>query len=164
MAKKQITPWRHSRDCKICNSPRRSEIERMFLQWQPQAKIAKEFALGNRQIIFRHARATGLFEKRATNIRSTLLAVIERGMDVPRMRISAAVIVQATVALSKLDSEGRSIERIERIDRAMAFLDDPRWTRGEMLRYAETGELPAWLKEDLPDTPVRASGPSDKPN
>lgn len=136
----------------------------MFLHWQPQEKIAKEFALGNRQVIFRHARATGLFEQRATNIRSALLAIVERGMDVPRMRVSATSVVAAATLLSKLDSEGRSIERIQRVDESTAFLDDPRWTHGEMLRYVETGELPEWFKEGLPDTQLRASGLHEMPN
>jgi len=136
----------------------------MFLQWQPQAKIAREYGLGNRQIVFRHAKALGLFEKRAGNIRGMFVALVERGLDMPRLKVPPATVVQAAVALSKLDSEGRSVERFQRVSADAEFLDDPRWTVGEMERFAQTGQLPEWLKSEMPDTRLHAFEASARPN
>jgi len=136
----------------------------MFLQWQPQTKIAREYGLGNRQIVFRHAKALGLFEKRATNIRGMFVALVERGLDIPRLKVPPATIVQAAIALSKLDSERCSVDRFQRVSADSAFLDDPRWTVGEMERFAEKGELPKWLKSEMPDTQRRAFEASARPN
>lgn len=153
-AKNQNSIWRHTTQCSVCRSSHRREIELEFLRWKSPAAIAKQFGLGSRQVIFRHCRATGLFEKRAADVRGILVAVIERGMNVSA-RVSPRTIVAAATVLSKLDAAGRIIERFERIDRDSAFLDDPRWTRGQMRTFAETGALPPWAEQDV-DTAARA--------
>jgi len=93
-----------------------------------------------------------------------LLALVERGLDMSRLKVPPATIVQAAIALSKLDSEGRSVERFQRVSAGTEFLDDPRWTVGEMERFAEKGELPKWLKSEMPDTQRRAFEASARPN
>jgi len=131
----------------------------MFLEWQGQSKIAKEYRLGSRQAIFRHARAMNLFSERTANSRGTLCAVIERGMT-SGMKVTADVVVRAVIALSKLDAEGRTVEQFEQVNNHMRFLNDDRWTHGEMLRYAETGELPEWFDENSLDTGTGISKPN----
>lgn len=156
---KKISEERHISHCRICQHPRREEIEVEFLRWRSPAQIAKEFHLGSRQTVFRHARAFALFQKRAADIRSIFVAVIEQGMT-PRMKVSAASVVAAAVALSKLDATGKTIERFERVGRYSEFLDDPRWTVGEMEAFARDGTLPRWYTEDR-DTRVREMGPGE---
>jgi hypothetical protein len=158
-ARKESAPWRHSANCTVCRHPQRAEIERLFLEWQSQSKIAKEYRLGSRQTIFRHARAMNLFSERTANTRGTLCAMIERGMT-SGMKVTADAVIRAVVALSKLDAEGRTVEQFEQVNGNARFLDDARWTRGQMLRYAETGELPEWADENLLDTGTGISKPN----
>lgn len=162
-AKKPVAPWRHSANCQICKHPQRAEIERLFLEWQGQSKIASEYRLGSRLAVYRHARAMNLFAQRIANTRATLCAVIERGMA-SRLKVTADIVVRAVIALSKLDSEGRTLERVEQVNSNTAFLNDARWTHGQMLRYAETGEFPGWFDKDPPDTSMRAFLDSGAPN
>jgi hypothetical protein len=150
-AKESTPPWRHSLKCKICHHERRAEIEHLFLLWTPHATIIREYRLTDRNGILRHAKAMGLVEKRLENTRGVLAAVIERGLSCSRLHVPAASIIAAAIAISKLDAEGRTLERFEQVNSQQAFLNDARWTRGEMLRYAETGQLPAWCDENSID-------------
>lgn len=135
----------HQAHCTICDHERREDIEAAFLNWQPQAKIATEFKLGSRLIVYRHARACGLIERRNSSIRNALGNFIERCGNV---RPSAQSFVAACVALSRLDSEGRSVDRVEtRIGGLDALFG--RMTRAEMRDYAETGNLPRWWLLEL---------------
>jgi hypothetical protein len=110
--------------------------------------IARDYGLGSRHVVARHARAKGLFELRVANVRNILNSIVQRGMDTPKVIVPPAVVVSACAILAKLDAEGRSVERIENVTKTLAFLDDPRWTRGEMVSYAEKGVLPRWLVEE----------------
>jgi hypothetical protein len=123
----------------VCAHPRREEIEREFLEWRPQTQIAREFNLGSRLAVSRNVRACGLNQKRDANVRHALAAFVER---CSRVRPTAAAFVAACIALSKLDTQGHSVERI-----SMNGFDDlfHRMTRKEMLAYAEHGELPEWF-------------------
>jgi hypothetical protein len=160
---RETAPWRHSSQCSICRSAQQREIELEFLRWQSPAAIARQFGLGSRLAVWRHCRATGLFEKRATDARGILVSVIERGLDVSRLKIPASTIVAAATALSKLDSDGRTVERFQQVDRDAAFLNDPRWTLGEMETFAATGKLPMWADE-LVERSTSASRGSNRPN
>ena len=71
---------RHGRNCKICRHPDRVEIETAFLDWQPATRITKDFRLGSRQSLTRHAQACGLIPKRLANIQAALSSIVERGM------------------------------------------------------------------------------------
>jgi hypothetical protein len=147
---------RHERDCKICAHPQREEIETAFVEWQPTTRIARDYGLGSRQSLYRHARACGLIPKRNQNVAAALADIIERGARAP---VSAAVAVQAIVALSKINSRGQWIERRETVNLNDLF---DRMTRDEMLRYAETGSLPEWFEETIGGRPlVRATEESE---
>jgi hypothetical protein len=153
---KKVNLRLHGQACRICRSPNREAIEAAFLDWRPQTEIAREFRLGGRQVVYRHARALGLFRKRDENVRAVLGTFIERSS---RVRPTAAAFIAAVSVLSKLDSEGRHVERIEQSNGLGALF--AQMTRAECLAYAETGKLPTWFIQAAPDTAVRASEDSN---
>jgi AcrR family transcriptional regulator len=120
------------------------EIEQMFNQWTPVAQIAREFRV-TRQSIYRHFSATGKLETRCENVRGLFRALIANGMEARRMTVPPAVVLAAAVAISKLDNQNRTVDRLESLNPEFEFLSDVRWRRGEMERYAETGILPNWF-------------------
>lgn len=130
----------HQGHCTICRSPDRQSIEAEFLSWVSQAQIARDFQLGSRLVVHRHATAMDLFKKRDANVRRALADFIERGAKV---KVTAQSFVSAIVALSKLDSEGRSVERTESVNGLGPQFG--KMTRGELKKYAESGELPPWF-------------------
>jgi hypothetical protein len=143
MTKKKAAPVdvaRHGRDCALCRNPHREEIESQICEWKPLAAIAREQKI-SRPAIYRHARALGLFGRRDRNIKAALASFIERGH---RVRVTAAAFVAAIQAYSKINAEGSWIDKTENVNvsRTQEMFD--RMSRGEMLRYAESGELPAW--------------------
>jgi hypothetical protein len=139
---------RHSRRCKICRSRRREEIEQAFLRWVPQSEIARSFKLGNRLSIYRHMEACGFFDQRNANIKNFLAGFIERGSS---LKPTPASLIAAVVALSRLDAQGRSVERIENATSLDAIFS--RMTLAELRAYAETGTIPAWIAGDSNRTP-----------
>lgn len=153
MAKK-INLERHQSHCSICKHSARRQIEAEFLSWRSPAQIAREFKLGSRTAVWRHAKATNLFSQRKANVRNTFMTLIERGLS-RQTSVPPSVVIQAAVALSKLDSEDRSVERIERINTDFGFLDDPRWTVAEMEVFAREGLWPEWHTREHPVTAGR---------
>ncbi len=149
---------RHESHCTICKHGDRAQIEAEFLSWRSPAQIAREFRLGSRQVVYRHMQAMGLFLRRKSDVRAAFQTFIERSLSRQTI-VPPSVGLAAAIALSKLDSEGKTLERFEQVNSHQAFLNDARWTRGEMLHYAETGELPPWY-EELPDTQYRDSSSS----
>jgi|HubBroStandDraft_6_1064221.scaffolds.fasta_scaffold298892_2 hypothetical protein len=148
---------RHSRNCRVCRSTDREQIESDFIAWRPQSEIAKQFGLGSRLTVFRHAQALGLLQKRDANIRAAIASFIERGM---RVKVTAQSFVAACSVLSKLDAEGRSVNRIETTNELIGAFS--KMTRGELRRYAETGQLPQWLssaKNELSNGPIGIQEP-----
>ena len=91
-------PTRHSRNCRVCRSKDREQIEADFIAWRPQTEIAKQFKLGSRFSVYRHAEAVGLFRKGDANIRAAISNFIERGM---RVKVAAQGFVSACQLLSK---------------------------------------------------------------
>jgi hypothetical protein len=136
---------RHEQNCKICNHPDRDEIERDFCEWKSVVAISREYKL-NRIALYRHARAIGLFGRRDRNIKAALGRLIERGYGV---RVTAAAVIAAIQAYAKINSSGEWIDKTENVNAANTKELFSRMNRGEMLRYAETGELPAWWPETL---------------
>lgn len=137
-----MTKTPHERHCKICAHPDRDTIEEDFIAWLPQAQIvrAHKIVLSGLQ---RHVRATGLIAKRDSNLGASLSRFIER---CHKVRPTAASFVSAVVAFSKLDARGRTVDRTEDIGTGGSleelFL---KMNRGELLHYAETGQLPERL-------------------
>jgi predicted DNA-binding ribbon-helix-helix protein len=138
---------RHSRICRICQDPRREEIELEFVEWKPLAVIAHEKKL-SQSALYRHINATGLFGKRDRNLKAALSRFIERGY---RVKVTAQSFIAAIQAMAKINSEGQWVDKVENVNaRAQELFS--RMSRAEMLRYAESGELPAWF---LPGNPSR---------
>jgi hypothetical protein len=134
---------RHQANCKVCKHPDRQEIEAEFLAWRSPTKIAADWELRDRTTLYRHAWATGLMGKRRRNVRSALESIIERGTDV---EVTASAVVQAVVAYAKINSEGRLVERNERVDLNQLF---ERMSQEELRAYAETGKLPDWFERTV---------------
>jgi hypothetical protein len=148
---------RHSRDCKVCSHAAREEIELAFVDWQPTSRIARDFHLGSRQSLSRHAQACGLIPKRNANIAAALSSIVERGM---RARVSSRVAVQAIAVLAKINGRGRWIERRETLDLNQLF---ERMSQAEMLAYAERGQLPAWFEQTIAGRTGERSTPALEP-
>jgi hypothetical protein len=136
---------RHERNCRICHHPCREEIERDFCEWKPLSVISRERKL-SRAALYRHLHSTGMFPKRDANIKAVLARMLEAGY---RVKPSAAVIVAVVQAYAKINSSGEWIDKTENVNAANTKELFSRMNRGEMLRYAETGELPAWWPETL---------------
>jgi len=90
---------RHQRKCRICNHEHRRAIESRFLFWERAQSIVKEFGLGHRSVLDRHAQATGLMEQRRENFTSALDSMVEQCESAP---VTAASILRAIRAYSCL--------------------------------------------------------------
>jgi hypothetical protein len=131
--------------CTICKHPQRDEIEKEFVAWTSVAEIVKTYNIPERSSMYRHARATGLFEKRDRNVKMALGKIVERaGEIVP----NASAIVAAAVALAKINGDGRYIERREVLSLTPIF---ERMTARELEDYASTGTLPVWAQSAVAD-------------
>jgi len=133
----RVNRGRHEKLCTICKHPRRNEIELAFVGWESPRAIAREFRLGNRSTIYRHAHAFGLFPKRQRNLRAALEKIIERAGEAP---VTAAAVVSAVVAMSRINAAGEWLET-SRISLAEQF---GKMTREELEQYAASGTLPSW--------------------
>jgi hypothetical protein len=97
----------HQIRCSICNHPDRDAIEEDFLHWIRPGAIIHEYQLGDRRAIGRHARAFGLFEKRAAQTQHALGFIIEQADGVIA---TADSIIRAVRAHSCLDENGHWTE------------------------------------------------------
>lgn len=147
---KPISRGRHEQHCTICKHPDRESIEREFVSWRSPVGIAKVYGLADRSSVYRHAHAFGLFEKRRRNIRMALEKLIERADEVVEM--TGPTVVSAIVAYSKINSEGRFVERRERVDLNALF---EKMSKDELEAYAKDGTLPLWFTQTVgqPATP-----------
>jgi hypothetical protein len=136
---KAISLGRHSRNCKVCRHEKCVEIEADFVDWKSPATLAKEFRLGSRMTVYRHAHALGLFEKRRRNLRTVLERIVER---VDEVEVNAAAIISAVQALAKINIRGQWIERTEHLDLNELF---ERMSQQELEIYAREGVLPEWF-------------------
>ncbi len=127
----------------MCAHARREDIERDFLAWQSPAAIVKEYKLGNRMAVYRHAHALGLMEKRYGELRAALGRIIERAGEV---RVTGWAVVAAVLACSKINARGQWIGRRESTKLGELF---DRMSREELLAYAQEGTLPEWFPARL---------------
>jgi len=120
-----------------------AEIETDFIGWRSPAEIAKEYRLSDRSSIYRHAHALGLFPKRQRNVRAALERIIEKAGEVD---VTAASVVAAVQAYSKINAMGQWIDRSEAVDLNELF---GRMTGKELEVYAQDGTLPDWFTDTL---------------
>jgi hypothetical protein len=136
----RVSLGRHKRACSVCRHAQREEIETGFIGWRSPAALAEEFGLADRASVYRHAHATGLFEKRRRNVRAALERIIEKAGEVD---VTAAAVVSAITAYAKINSAGEWIDRTEAT--SMNDLFD-RMSTQELEAYAQTGDLPGWFR------------------
>ena len=92
----------HSRKCSVCHHPDRIWIELKFIEWNSPTRIAREYGLYDRDSIYHHAHATGLFEQRRRNILCLYENLLERTL---RTRITNRGIM---LAIDRLERAARS--------------------------------------------------------
>ena len=136
----RVSIGRHQRNCSVCAHAQREEIEADFIAWRSPATIATEYALADRTSVYRHAHATGLFEKRKRNIRAALERIIEKAGEVD---VTASAVVSAVQAYSKINAAGQWIDRTEQVSLNDLF---DRMSTAELEEYAQSGTLPKWFE------------------
>lgn len=94
---------RHARKCAVCRHPEREAIEEEFLEWHSVFHIAEYYELNDERTIYRHARATGLLERRRENLRAALDGIVEHCHT---SHVTADAVLRAIRAYSCLDSRG----------------------------------------------------------
>lgn len=94
----------HQIKCAICNHPDRDAIEEAFLDWTRPGELARQFKLGHRTVVYRHAHALGLFKKRAHNARFALGLLMEQSSII---KPTGNEIIRAVRAFSCIDEYGK---------------------------------------------------------
>src|SRR5271169_306614 len=138
---------RHRRNCTVCSHSKCADIEVDFVSWRSPAAIAQEYRLADRASVYRHAHAFGLFPKRQRNVRAALERIIEKAEEV---EVSAAAVVAAVQAYSKINAAGQWVDRSEHVNLNELF---NQMTLQEMEAYAKDGTLPDWFTVTLGATP-----------
>lgn len=111
-SQQEISLSYHSPRCAICNHPDREAIEQGFLHWESPTLLAYEYGLGQRRAVYRHARAHGLFEKRAARTRRSLEFLMEQAETVTA---TADSVIRAVRAYSCVSDDGRWTEPTKRV-------------------------------------------------
>ena len=128
----------HSIHCRICQHRDRESIEQWFIEWSSVTRLAKTYGL-TPDSIYRHAHATGLFEKRQRNIRRALERIIEQVEDV---QANAPAVVSAIQTYTKLNARGEWTQRPDGVGLREQF---DRMNTEELETYAKDGKLPSWF-------------------
>jgi len=102
--RRRPTAARHSRKCSVCHHADRAAIDQDFLAWHSPDRIAKDYGIADHSSIYRHAHATGRFDKRANTIRLALAPLIERAATV---EVTADAIIRAVYVFTNLDDDGK---------------------------------------------------------
>lgn len=129
---------RHSRLCSVCSHPDRDAIEADYLHWRDPEEIAEDYGFSNFHPIYRHARATGLTDRR----KGEVCRVMERYLE-------------------KVDSYSTDeFDQVTRAVRTYAHIDtDGRWFEPSRTHYILTGQLGTVT----PPEPPQPMSPSDLP-
>lgn len=93
----------HECRCTICRHPDRDAIEQEFLDWNLPRDIAYHYKLSHGSLVYRHAHAVGLFERRRRQVSAALEYIVERASQV---HPTADGVIRAVRALSCLNAEG----------------------------------------------------------
>jgi len=140
---------RHERDCRVCNHPKREEIEQDFVAWKSPINLAALYKIPTRSI-YRHAHALGLFSKRNRNVRAALGQIIEHA---GRVHVNAQAVVSAVAVLAKLNAAGQWVDRSEMVSLNSLF---ERMSQKELEAYARDGELPQWFEQAVSGTALHS--------
>ena len=93
----------HKSHCVICSHSDRADIEEDFLHWRSAGDIAEEHQVGDRRTVYRHAHATGLWQRRRRNLRAALESLIE-GVDT--VEVTGDTVIRAAIAHARINDEG----------------------------------------------------------
>ncbi len=155
VGKNPVNRGRHEYQCRICRHARRADIEQDFVNWASLAQIAKKYSV-SRDGVYRHAHVFGLIDKRRRNVRAALERIIEKAGEVD---VTAAAVVAAIQAYSKINAMGHWVDRSEHVNLNELF---ERMTREEMETYARDGTLPDWFEEAVGATDAHSRGTPDE--
>ncbi|GEM_PF-6180357 len=111
LLQKLSTRQLHELHCTVCDHPFRAMIDEEFLHWISPDTISRQYDVGWR-CIYRHAHATGLFERRYRNLRFGLAHIAECANHV--MPTSRDVI-RAFHHLARISATGEWIEPPTRV-------------------------------------------------
>ena len=103
-SRKRPASERHNRKCNVCRHADRAAIDQDFLAWHSPDRIAEDYGIADHSSIYRHAHATGLFDKRAKTIRLALGPLIECADTV---EVTGDSIIRAVYVLANLDDDGK---------------------------------------------------------
>jgi hypothetical protein len=112
----------HQPRCSICNHPDREAIEQGILHWERPSQLARQYDLGHRRAVYRHARAFGLFKERAARTRRSLEFIMEQAESVTA---TADSIIRAVRAHSCLGEDGRWTEPTRRVIITHKYVNRP---------------------------------------
>ena len=98
---------RHQRKCAVCRHPHRDLIEQDYLHWRSPHAIAADYRIADHSSVYRHAHATGLFDRRRARVRSALAHIIEQASSV---KVTAHAVISAVIASTHINSDGQWIE------------------------------------------------------
>lgn len=94
----------HTRKCTVCHHPYRKAIELEFVRWRSAQDIADDYGVPDCSSIYRHARATKLFERRRANVRVALEPIIEKA---EHAKVSAEAVVHAVRTYAQINDSGK---------------------------------------------------------
>jgi hypothetical protein len=149
-----ISESHHQRICKICKHPERAFIEQEFIHWYSPERIARDYNIPERAI-YRHAHATGLFERRRRNLRFLYETFLEHAQHV---RITGGDVLRAARAYTRINDQGQWIEPpTTHFVVASAAPPDPPGSTTRVPR------LPAQAVADATPTPPELPRPANQP-
>lgn len=130
----------HELQCTVCLHPLRAVIEEEFLHWLSPESISKRYEVGAR-CIYRHAHATGLFDRRYRNLRSGLGHIAECASEVAP---TARDVVRAFHHLARINADGQWIEPPTHVvvSSGSGITGPPAAIAAAMASSASTPELP----------------------
>jgi hypothetical protein len=102
----------HQRKCKICNHPQRQEIEEDFINWCKADEIVDLYQLEGYRAVYRHAHATGLFDRRRLNLRFAAESLVE---EVNCVDPCADAVLRAIRVCTRLNDRGEWNEPPSRV-------------------------------------------------
>jgi hypothetical protein len=97
---------RHARKCAVCSHKDREDIELDFLHWHNCINISTDYELHDFRTIYRHAHATGLWERRMLNLRSAVAHIVENAES---CEPSANAVLKAIQACTEINEQGQWI-------------------------------------------------------
>jgi hypothetical protein len=146
---------RHEAKCAICNHEDREEIDEDFVHWLNPYRIAARYTLHDRSAVYRHARATGLYELRRTHMQFILEHVLEQVEDVD---ITANSVIRALRAYSRVSPTGKWTDPPKRVivSTEPAPLSQLNVSQASVLQPTETLPLLDAAKFALPSAQIQS--------